>query len=327
MRLAQEAEKVDGVQRVFRITADDVAKEVPSYARFVKGEVAKLGANHPLIKTQYYSQEIDAETGMFPPERRALMRGVHPPLDSPPFREGLEVGGAYAFLLDVAGEDESPLDPTSNVQSPTSRDSTALTIVRIDLSLLELLRAPRYLVVHRRLWTGVKHTTIFGQLVALAEAWEPRRIVCDATGVGAGLTSFLAKALGEGRVEPFIFSSASKSKLGWDFLSVIETGRFKEYCEAGIWNGEAQTANRENLQQVFWQQVEFCQMEILPGPGRTMRWGAPDGRRDPATGEFLHDDLLVSAALCAVLDRFTWGLAESAVVHSPDPLQGFCEVF
>jgi hypothetical protein len=73
--------------------------------------------------------------------------------------------------------------------------------------------------------------------------------------------------------------------------------------------------------------VENCQMEILPGLGRIMRWGVPDGARAPASGEYLHDDLLVSAALCAVLDKLTWGLAESVVVRSPDPLRDLGEVY
>jgi len=50
------------------------------------------------------------------------------------------------------------------------RDCTALTIVRVNLSQLEILRVPSYQLVMRRLLTGVKHTQIFGQFVALAEA-------------------------------------------------------------------------------------------------------------------------------------------------------------
>jgi hypothetical protein len=42
--------------------------------------------------------------------------------------------------------------------------------------------------------------------------------------------------------------------------------------------------------------VEHCQSTVLEGPGKKMRWGVPDGTRDDATGELVHDDLLVSAA-------------------------------
>ena len=59
-------------------------------------------------------------------------------------------------------------------------------------------------------------------------------------------------------------------------------------------------------------------MEINTGPGKLITWGVPDGTRDPATGELVHDDLVISAALCAQLDEETWGLAESEVVKAPD---------
>ena len=67
------------------MTADDVAQEVPAYQKFVNEQIAKLGRTHPLIKTQYFSEEIDAEGGMFPQERIALMQGKHKPrLDPEP---------------------------------------------------------------------------------------------------------------------------------------------------------------------------------------------------------------------------------------------------
>ena len=101
LRAARKAEQKDGIQRVFVLTADDVSKEVPAYGDFVAGQIARLGRNHPMIKTQYFSEEIDAEGGLFPPARVALMRGGHLPQLAP--RPGL----LYAMTLDVAGEDEA----------------------------------------------------------------------------------------------------------------------------------------------------------------------------------------------------------------------------
>jgi hypothetical protein len=116
-----------------------------------------------------------------------------------------------------------------------------------------------------------------------------------------------------------IFTQKSKSDLGWNFLSVIETGRYKEYYSQN-------SANFENkLQQDFFRQLEFCQMEILVGPQKIMRWSVPDGARDPATGALLHDDLLISAALCTLLDHQSWGLALSAVIQGEDPLANLTE--
>ena len=61
-------------------------------------------------------------------------------------------------------------------------------------------------------------------------------------------------------------------------------------------------------------------MEILPGPGQIVRWHVPEGTRDPTTGELVHDDLLLSAALCAVIDGEHFGSAESTVIKPPDPV-------
>ncbi len=41
-----------------------------------------------------------------------------------------------------------------------------------------------------------------------------------------------------------------------------------------------------------------------------MRSDVPDGTRDESTGKLVHDDLLVSAAMCYALDGLGWGLAE-----------------
>ena len=77
------------------------------------------------------------------------------------------------------------------------------------------------------------------------------------------------------------------------------------------------------MQSSFFRQATFCEMQVLPGPNKTLRWGVPDGRRDPGSGELLHDDLLISAALCAVLDEQPWGRAESAVVKPAEWVMDF----
>jgi hypothetical protein len=290
---------------------------VPAYGDFVREQVAKLGRSHPLIKTQFYGEEIDAEGGMFPPARLAMMVGEHVELQSP------EAGRIYAALIDVAGQDEgASLDETA-LENP-KRDSTAFTAVEIDLSTLSdpLVKAPIYKVVSRRLWTGTNQVTLYAQLRALIEHWRAQHIVIDATGVGAGLSSFLDKAF-PGKVLPFVFTQSSKSKLGWDFLGVIDTGRFKDYQILDCHAAQKSTGllAMTELQALFLRQAENCQYEVMPGPGKILRWSVPDGFRDPETGELLHDDLLMSAALVAELDNIEWAVTGPAlVVEREDPL-------
>jgi hypothetical protein len=108
-----------------------------------------------------------------------------------------------------------------------------------------------------------------------------------------------------GRVIPFLFTSKSKSDLGWQFLAVIETGRYKEPVGSKT---------------KFWLQAKSCMNEVLTGPGRLMKWGVPIGTRDEL-GDLVHDDELISSALCAVLDEQEWGsTGEPVIVIRGDPL-------
>ena len=189
------------------------------------------------------------------------------------------------------------------------------------------MRKPTYRPVERRQWTGVKHHRLYAEIKALAERWQARQVVIDATGVGAGLASFLERAR-PGRVIPFTFTAAAKSQLGWDFLAIVDTGRWQEAVETSkrepsILQFMKNLGHRQNevLAELFFQQLSFCQYEILPGPEKRMRWGVPDGTRDPASGEPVHDDLVISAALSAVLDGLEWSMGGPAmIIPGEDPL-------
>lgn len=304
LRAAKEAEKRDGLRRVFVLTAEDVAREVPAYGAFVAEQVAKLGRNHPMIRTQFFSEEIDGEGGLFPESRRVLMVGKHEKQVQP------GAGKVYAFLIDIAGEEEGAKEGVGEEVANAKRDATALTIVEIDLETMqdELIKAPTYKVMFRKLWVGIPHTKLYGELLGLARLWEVKKLVVDATGVGAGLSSFLERAL-PGLVIQFRFNAATKSQLGWDFLAVIDSGRYKEYI-----SGDTEQA-------LFWSQLNACQYTITPGIDRKMKWGVPDGMRN-TVGEYVHDDLILSAALCAVLDGEVWSVGgEALVVKGVDPIR------
>jgi hypothetical protein len=258
-----------------------------------------MGRQHPLVKTQYFCETIDAQAGMFPPGRQALMHGSHSNLQSP------VPGRTYAFLIDVAGQDESRSTGEEILQNP-GRDATALKIVEIDQSTVSTLGKPAYKVVFRQLWTGEKHVVIFGKLRALAASWKPLRLVIDATGVGEGLWSLLDNALGPDVVIPVKFTPQIKSNLGYGFIGIVESGRYQEY---------------HPLDDTFRLQLDKCRSEIVPGPAKLMRWGVPDGTRDQATGELVHDDDLMTGALCTILDTLEWYTRlPTVIIPGKDPL-------
>jgi hypothetical protein len=52
-----------------------------------------------------------------------------------------------------------------------------------------------------------------------------------------------------------------------------------------------------------------------------MRWAVPDGTRDEITGDLVHDDELISSALCAMLDEQEWSIGgPPVIVERGDPL-------
>jgi hypothetical protein len=277
-RLAEVAQLQDGLQRVFTLTADDVAREVPVYGLFVSEQIARLGRHHPLIRTQFFSEELVDSGGMFPPARRSLMQGSHPPQSSPlPDR-------LYAFLLDIGGESFSTpsldsaqafssaqtdalstqplpasasaspspasLGRAADAQGSVAHDLTALTIVEIDTAPSTAPPLPLYRVVARFGWQAVSHADLYQALRSLRDHWQARYFIIDATGLGAGLASFLSKTWtpSECLVIPFIFTPHSKSDLGWSFLSLIETHRFQDYTPS----------DSDEAYKAFWRQLPHC---------------------------------------------------------------------
>lgn len=299
---ALEAERRDGIRRVFEFDAEIVGREVPAYKKFVEKQIAKLGRQHPLVKTQFFLEEIDAQGGMFPEWRVQLMQGSHSPRTNP------QDGKIYCALLDIAGQDEQSYSLGAAVEND-KRDYTALTLVEVDTNTIETLEAPRYLVQQRFAWHGTAHTLIYAQLRALLEHWRITYLVADATGVGAGLVSFLDKVF-PGKVIPFTFNSKSKSDLGYGFLAVADTGRFRDYV----------ADKPDDNAHAFHRELRAVQYEILEGPQKLMRWGVPDGTRD-TRGSVLHDDWVMSAALCSVLDAQTFPTGSGAlIIQARDPL-------
>ena len=303
IRSLQDLERRDGQRRVFRIPWQRVADEVPAYGRYVRSEIARLGADHPLIRTQYALQEIDGQAGMFPPATQALMQGRHPRARTPDavhLPENAQIG-AYVLTIDVSGESENATEDHFLRAEEPRRDSTALTVFAATYFSSDTQGAlPRFHVLDRYYWTGKKHHAMLPTILRIAELWQARQVVIDATGIGAGLAGFLVAELGP-RVLRFTFSSQSKSRLGWDFLALCNTGRFLDHAD-----------DRGEEYAQFWREVRAADYTISDSATRRMRWGVADPR--------VHDDLLISAALVATIDDLPSANLPSHIINAPDIL-------
>jgi len=208
----------------------------------------------------------------------------------------------HAMCIDVAGQDEAMMR-SEGLGNP-GRDSVTCSIIGADRSTLATLQAPTYRALERHGWQGENHLAIFGKLKALADRWRPLYIVIDATGVGEGLWAMLDKAFPT-RVIPVKFTQQTKSEIGYGFLAIIETGRFRDCCPTPEVD----------------QQYAACTAEALTGPQKILRWGVPDGTRGP-DGELIHDDHVIADSLCAVLDKLSWSVPFKAETFIPrDPLK------
>jgi hypothetical protein len=271
-------------ENLFMVDWKKVAEVNPAYGARVQSRIAQFGIDHPFIQTEYYLNELGQDGLLFGGVRQEAMRGFHA-------RQRAPVAGAiYCLLVDVAGEDEEAAELG---ELNDKRDSTAATMVEVVPGAANEL--PTYRLVQRWSWVGTKHSSLFGQLSNIITGWNVRYTVVDATGVGAGLASFLSAKFGEKKVFPFIFSSKSKSDLGWNFLGLVDAGRFQHYVDDGASDSR-----------LFWEQIRQCDYEVRAGPGKLLRWSVPDVR--------LHDDLLISAALCALLDDQDFRLRVARVV-------------
>jgi hypothetical protein len=119
--------------------------------------------------------------------------------------------------------------------------------------------------------------------------------VVDSTGVGEPVAAFLKQALGH-RVVPFKFTAQSKSELGFNLLSAINSGRLKIYA------GDGSPEYQE-----MW--FELNKAKSLYRPNRTFNFFV-----DPSDG---HDDFLMSLAL----------LVESAGLYEPRTATGSISSF
>lgn len=290
MRHLRALEAMDGRQRLWEVPWRVVANDVPAYGDRVRARMHQLGPTHPFIRTEYELKELDGDAGLFPAHRIARMQGDHPR------RHRAAANRQYALLIDVAGEEEAGSGPMA-FRSERRRDSTALTVIELDTTSREDGRAV-YRVVDRQQWTGVPHRELHDTLVDLARrVWRVRAVVIDATGIGAGLASFLKGSLA-GReaqqaaieVIPFVFTAQSKSQLGWDLLGLIDSGRFQEYVDDSMQDGAEAMVSR-----IYRAQLRATTFEVVSGPGNLLRWSVPEREG--------HDDLVISAALAAVLDK------------------------
>ena len=307
-------EALDDLRRDFRYPWHVVAEHNAEYRAYVEAEMARMGPEHPLIRTQYLLEPLESAGRFLSETQLEQLRSAHERLVSPrpsgpksqvpsPKSSGesdlglgtWDLGLAYVAGIDVAGEDEEAEDAALRSLKPR-KDSTAITICEVEWIAdfgvrnadsdgenplpagipQSAFRTPHLRIVQHYWWTGRKHRELFPQLVdLLRRVWHCRSVVVDATGVGAGVASFLVGALPM-VARPFIFTAGSKSALGYGLLAAVNSGRLAMYADDG---------SPESVE--FWREARLARSTLHENQRLSFYV-------DPREG---HDDLLMSAAL------------------------------
>ncbi|MBN2186150.1 MAG: hypothetical protein JW732_01715 [Dehalococcoidia bacterium] len=272
-----ELQNKDGIKRHFRFDWQEVARHNPAYGSYVEGEKIRLGENHPLFRTQYALLPISGGGGFLTRQQIVLMMGTHLRLKEPQDRTVPYIAG-----IDLAGEREETREEALMAARP-KQDSTVITIAQMETAQHSrfLLAEPTLKVVEQYQWTGTPHSRLYPQMVDILKKWNCHRVLVDATGIGQPVASFLRKELGS-RVHPFTFTQRSKSDMGFELLSFVNSGRLKLYKQDG---------SKEYKETMF--QLEKARAQYRPN--QTMNFYV-----DPQEG---HDDFLMSLALAAEAAR------------------------
>jgi hypothetical protein len=259
-----EAERRDGVRRVFVYPWEHCAAYNPAYRRYVEAERERLGPTHPLFTTQYELKALAGGGRLLSPAVVDMMRGQFGP----------ESGGSplssYVAGLDVAGE-----SPTG-VASVRGPDYTALVVGR--LVWRELAELPDVEAVRLYRWRGESHESVYPQVIRLLrDVWGVRCVAVDSTAIGEALALLVRRALGDSRVRSYRYTQHSKSSLGYGLQAAAGTGRVRTHADDGSAEWRA-----------MWGELRLCRARY--SASRVLSWEV-----DPADG---HDDLVNALALC-----------------------------
>jgi hypothetical protein len=271
-----ELQKRDGIKRHFRFDWQDVAKYNESYGQFVQGERARLGESHPLFRTQYLLLPIRGGGGFLTRQQIVGMHGAHPRQQDP------QDGRVYIAGIDLAGEREETKEEALSA-ARQKLDATVITVAEVDTiqRSTSTLAEPTLKVVEHYHWTGTPHSQLYPSMVEAINKWKCQKVLVDSTGIGQPVASFLRHELGS-RIIPFTFTQKSKSDMGFELLSLVNSGRLRLYQQDGSTD-----------YQELMSQLEKARSQYRPN--QTMNFYV-----DPQEG---HDDFLMSLALVAEAAR------------------------
>jgi hypothetical protein len=273
----------------FRVLPDEIALANPAYGEFVDTETKRLGRDHPLIKTQYYLEELASGGRMLKRQQVALMHGTHDRAERRTNERQIVAG------LDFAGADEEAGGLVS-LSTASARDSVALTIGAVEwLTIVAGVIVPHIRIVARYEWINVNPVALHATLYEILWGrWKVNRCHADNTGIGATSTAFLAAALNKDGVEriagqTFDGAWATHTRIAFNYLAAVNGTHVLDYRQNFDILDVAykEQADPEDVDKRAWWQRAHARLQGKPG--QKVKASVPESEG--------HDDLLISEML------------------------------
>ena len=279
---ARERQKHTKRQLLWEIDWTRVAECNDDYRKYVQGEIALLGEDHPIIQTQFRLIALESAGRLLSKADLARMRSQRPRRHEP------HPDGIYVAGIDLCGSDEQDLkEALANVGADVNikRDSTAVTICALTYRWEHAAqrRVPVLHVVDHLLMAGTHPLDAVDHVYRhVFEHWGCVYAVVDAQGVGDNAAAIL-HARRPNQVTPLKSTVSEVSRLGYNLLGAVKTNRLSVYqCDGS------------NESREFWFQAQECRRELRPNG--QMRFMAPPTKAPHWTGvkADVHDDLVKS---------------------------------
>lgn len=254
---------------VFEFPASYWAERWPPFAKHYYGQVAKWGADHPLIKISYDLEDIDS-LGRF--LSTAQVMGM---LNSEHKRQFAPTPGKeYIALIDIGGEEieglalEKAERMLEDDDSGKAVDSTALWIAEIDRSNTEH-GWPRILLRDLKVWRGgnMQYTPAGGigqqeVILNLLNMWAPRGVVVDSVGIGYQMSRFFRARYSKGKMIPYKASTRTVTEDLYSFLGMVNNDRIKMWINDSSQEYQVAVTQFNRTQSTIFGTEDNVQMKI-----------------------------------------------------------------
>lgn len=233
----REAEQRDGVQRHFRVCADQVAEAFESYGREVADAKALLGADHPEFQNAYLLRPVLASSPVFSGER---LRAAE---------EGSRAHASGDLRSTVASVVVTRLPDVANTSAAQLLNNPSANAV---VTIGEPVHDGGLRVVEHRWLQAVDAATLAKRVAKVLGEWRPERTVAeDRTGEGDAFRSLLERSLGFAAIVWVTADEAKDAERLSGLLSAVHTGRVTMY------RGDGSTEHRMLRQELEAASVRY----------------------------------------------------------------------